>query len=136
MDRERRTTSRRMVLPLTDELRVLIAQERDLLDETPNPEAVVFRDSHGEGWKYKPYRYQFGYFCKTRLNFSVCARDLRVTYGTLQAEAGRPQHILAELMSHDDVTTALKYYTRVNFEGMQRAAAKYTENVKRLSSGA
>lgn len=133
IDRERIKTSRRMMMPLTDELRALIALERARLDEAPAPDAVVFRNRQGEGWRYQPYAHQLGYFCRSRLDFTFCARDLRVTYGTFQAEAGCPQHILAELMGHDDVTTALKYYTRVNFAGMQKAAAQYTENVRRLS---
>lgn len=133
IDRERLKTSRRMVLPLTDELLSLIALERARLDAAPAPDDIVFRNQSGTTWRYQPFAHQFNYFCKTRLDFITCARDLRVTYGTIQAEAGCPQHILAELMGHDDVTTALKYYTRVNFEAMKKAASTYTENVRRLS---
>ena len=136
IDRERLKTRRRMVLPLTDELRGLIALERARLDTDPAPDAVVFRSRQGEAWRYPQYAMMLNYFCRSRLDFTFCARDLRVTYGTLQAEAGCPQHILAELMGHDDVTTALKYYTRINFEAMQKAASRYTENVSKLSGGA
>lgn len=136
IDRERLKTSRRMVLPLTGELIDLISQERARLDIEPRPNDVVFRNKQGGPWRYPQFAQMLNYFCRSRLDFGVCARDLRVTYGTFMAEAGCPQHILAELMGHDDVTMALKYYTRVNFEGMEKAARQYTENVRRLAEGA
>lgn len=129
IDRERIKTGRRMVLPLTKELSEIIDTERSALDAEPGPDDHVFRRRDGVPWTYPRYMRRLEYFCDTRLTFHVTPRDLRVTYGTMLAEAGCPQHILAELMGHTDVTQALVYYTRVNPNRLRAEAEKHMRKI-------
>lgn len=111
--RTQQKTGEALDYPLTDALRGIM----DACRELGSREGYVFRTWHG-GARGGPWRYerfmQCWYTATAGLPYKITPRDLRVTFATRKAEAGCPQHVLAALLGHGDVTLAGKYYVRQN----------------------
>lgn len=110
IDREQIKTKAGLCYPLTQKL-------RDMLPPKRHPEYVFTRPG-GEPWGYMEFAKKLDYLVGKRLPFSVCARDLRKTFGSRKAMAGCPPNILKELMGHEDITLTLTYYVDVDLGKM------------------
>ena len=113
IDREQLKTKKGMCYPLGPKLCALLPPRR-------HPE-YVFTRRDGTPWTYMEFAKKLDYLVGKRLPFSVCARDLRKTFGTRKAQSGVKPNDLKELMGHETIEMTLEYYVDVDLESMEAA---------------
>jgi integrase len=128
IDREQLKTSKRLLYPMNPMLQEILSMGVD--GRTPAPDDHVFLDESGEPWGYHKYKKHLEYFCSTRFGgVNVSPRDLRKTFGSLQAISGCPPSILKELMGHEDVTMTLEFYVDVDLASMAQWSTRLCQSL-------
>ena len=84
--------------------------------------------------EYSVLKKKMEYAASKHFHRPVSPRDLRKTYGTLQAGRRCPPEILRQLMGHASVEMTLQYYVETTFESISAEAVAFDSAIIRRKS--